>query len=249
MNHQWNWGLLLQTSEIYGESYLWLFVISVGWTLGVSAISWVVALAVGTTVGVMRTSPTRLPRLLAYVYVQVFRGVPLIVQMFLWYFIAPELWAPLKEWVVSTPTTMVQLATACVCLGLFTAARIAEQVRSGIESLSAGALAAALALGLTRVQAYRYVILPQTFRIIFPPLTSELMNLIKNSSIAMTIGLAELTFRAREMGETTFAYFEAFLMATLAYILIAYSANRLSWLYERRLVMSQSSERPQDTGV
>src|SRR5690606_19492216 len=96
--------------------------ISVGWTLGVSAVSWVLALAVGTMVGVMRTAPTRLPRVLAYAYVQVFRGIPLIVQMFLWYFIAPELWGPLKGWVVSTPTTVVQLAAACVCLGLFTAA-------------------------------------------------------------------------------------------------------------------------------
>ncbi|MBP6018594.1 MAG: amino acid ABC transporter permease [Burkholderiaceae bacterium] len=235
MNHQWNWGLLLQTSEIYGETYWWLFLISIGWTLCLSLVSGVIALFLGTFVGVMRTLHGRIPRLFSLVYVQVFRGVPLIVQLFLWYFILPELWGPLKSWVVSTNTLVVQFLAASVCLGLFTSARITEQVRSGIQSLSAGAMAAAQALGLTPIQAYRHVVLPQAFRIILPPLTSEMMNLIKNSSIAMTIGFAELTFRAREVGETTFAYFEAFLVATFAYIVIAYSANRFSAWYASRM--------------
>jgi len=235
MNYQWDWGLLFQTSEIYGETYLWLFCISVGWTLMLSMASWAIALSMGTAVGIMRCVPNRPARLFALGYVQVFRGIPLIVQMFLWYFIVPELWAPIKEWTLSTSTGTVQFTAACVCLGLFTSARITEQVRSGITALPPGAAGAAKALGLTPFQSYRYVILPQVFRTIFPPLTSELMNLIKNSSIAMTIGFAELTFRAREVGETTFSYFESFTIVTVAYIAIAYTANRLAHFYERRL--------------
>ena len=123
---------------------------------------------------------------------------------------------------------------AVLCLGLFTSARIAEQVRAGIQSLPRGQRLAGMALGLTQPQVYRYVLLPMGFRIIIPPLTSETMNLIKNSSVALTIGLAELTFRAREMGEYTFNFFEAFTAATLIYLVIAMTANRLMAVIERR---------------
>jgi glutamate/aspartate transport system permease protein len=124
-----------------------------------------------------------------------------------------------------------------LCLGLFTSARIAEQVRAGIQSLPRGQRLASMALGLTPVQTYRHVLLPEAFRIIIPPLTSETMNLIKNSSIALTIGLAELTFRARELGEYTFSFFEAFTAATLVYIIISMTANRVMAVVERRVAV------------
>ena len=89
-------------------------------------------------------------------------------------------------------------------------------------------------MGFTTFQTYRYVLLPMAFRIIIPPLTSETMNLIKNSSIALTIGLAELTFRSREIGEYTFNFFEAFSAATAIYIAIAMTANRVMAWVERR---------------
>jgi glutamate/aspartate transport system permease protein len=110
-------------------------------------------------------------------------------------------------------------------------------VRAGIQSLSRGQRNAGLAVGLTQPQVYRYVLLPMAFRIIIPPLTSETMNLIKNSSIALTIGLAELTFRSRELGEYTFNFFETFTAATLIYIVISMTANRIMAFVERRVAV------------
>ncbi len=162
-----------------------------------------------------------------------------MVQMFLWYFILPQLVPPLKAWVTHADTLLVQFVLATVCLGLYTSARVSEQVRSGIDSLSNGQMNAAKALGLSFFQSYAHILLPQAYRIILPPLTSETMNLIKNTSIAMTIGMAEITFRARETGETTFAYFEAFTVATLAYVLIALIANYVSDALSRRSKFSR----------
>src|SRR2546427_3386604 len=108
---------------------------------------------------------------------------------------------------------------AVLCLGIFTSVRVAEQVRAGIQSLPRGQRLAGIAMGLTEAQTYRYVILPQSFRIILPPLTSEFMNIIKNSSVALTIGLLELTGRARAMQEFSFRVFEAFTAAAGLYLL------------------------------
>jgi glutamate/aspartate transport system permease protein len=134
----------------------------------------------------------------------------------------------------STEPIYAQFLAAILCLGLFTSARIAEQVRAGVQSLPRGQRMAGRALGLSEAQVYRHVLLPMAFRIVIPPLTSETMNLIKNSSIALTIGLMELTFRSREMGEYTFNFFEAFSAATIVYIVIAMTANRVMAWVERR---------------
>jgi glutamate/aspartate transport system permease protein len=109
---------------------------------------------------------------------------------------------------------------AVLCLGFYTAARVAEQVRAGIQSLPVGQRMAGTAMGLSVAQTYRYVLLPQAYRIILPPLTSEFLNIMKNSSVALTIGLLELTARARSMQEFTFQVFEAFTAATILYLLI-----------------------------
>src|SRR4029079_12137886 len=110
--------------------------------------------------------------------------------------------------------------TAVIALGLYTSARVAEQVRAGINSLPRGQRAAGLAMRFTLPQPYRYVLLPMAYRIMLPPLTSEFINCIKNSSVALTIGLLELTARAREMQEFSFQVFEAFTAATVIYIII-----------------------------
>ena len=149
----------------------------------------------------------------------------------------PEFVPPLKRWVVAADPAHAQFLSAVLCLGLFTSARIAEQVRAGIQSLSRGQRNAGMAVGLTQPQVYRFVLLPMAFRIIIPPLTSETMNLIKNSSIALTIGLAELTFRSREMGEYTFRFFEAFSAATIIYIAIGMTANRVMAFVEKRVAV------------
>jgi glutamate/aspartate transport system permease protein len=194
----------------------------------------VIAIALGSVIGTIRTTDKPWLVRAGNAWVEFFRNIPLLVQMFLWYFVVPEFIPPLKSWIVHTDPANAQFVSAVLCLGLFTSARIAEQVRAGIQSLSRGQRMAGMAIGLTQPQVYRFVLLPMGFRIIIPPLTSETMNLIKNSSIALTIGLAELTFRARELGEYTFNFFEAFSAATLIYIIIAMTANRVMSVVEKK---------------
>lgn len=203
------------------------------WTLAVAAIAWIIAFLLGSVLGVMRTTKHRWMVNLGNAYVELFRNVPLLVQFFVWYFVIPGLFPPIKKLVIAMDPTTHQFMTACVCLGLFTAARISEQVRSGIGSLSGGQRNAGYAMGLTETQTYQYVLLPMAYRIILPPLTSESMNLIKNTATAYSIGLVELFFRTREMGEMTFQYFQAFGAATLIYIVIAMTANQVMGLIER----------------
>ncbi len=208
-----------------------------GWTLGTAFFAWILAFTVGSVVGVVRTTDKRWLVNIGNAYVELFRNIPLIVQFFLWYFVVPGLIPAVKTWVVSLDPTEHQFVTSIVCLGLFTSARIAEQVRSGIQSLSHGQRNAGYAIGLTQPQTYRYVLLPMAYRIVIPPLTSEVMNLIKNTSVAYSIGLVELFFRTREMAEMTFRYFEAFTAATLIYMVIAMSANRVMAFIERRVAV------------
>lgn len=234
MNYHWNWGVFFQEIPGGGEYYWELMVAGIGWTLAVSACAWVIALTLGSVIGTIRTTPNPWMVRLAKAWVEIFRNIPLLVQMFLWYFVVPELIPPLKRWVIQVDPGTAQFLAAIVCLGLFTSARIAELVRAGIQSLPSGQRYPGMALGLTPLQVYRHVLLPMAFRIVIPPLTSETMNLIKNSSIALTIGLAELTFRAREMGEYTFNFFEAFTAATVIYIVIAMTANRVMAHVERK---------------
>lgn len=208
-----------------------------GWTLATAFFAWIMAFTLGSVVGVARTTNKRWLSRMGNAYVELFRNIPLLVQFFIWYFVIPGLVPSVKHWVVTLDPTQHQFVTAIVCLGFFTSARIAEQVRSGIQSLSRGQSDAGYALGLTGPQTYRYVLLPMAYRIIIPPLTSELMNLIKNTAVAYSIGLVELFFRTREMGEMTFRYFEAFGAATLVYIIIAMTANRVMALIERRVAV------------
>src|SRR5262249_1814924 len=190
-----------------------------GWTLATALSAWCVALAMGSLIGVIRTTPSPWLVRLGNAYVEVFRNVPLLVQMFLWYFVLPELLpTELGDWLKQLPDA--SFYTAVVSLGFYTSARVAEQVRAGILSLARGQGWAALALGLTPAQSYIYVLLPMAYRVIPPPLTSEFLNIIKNSAVALTIGLMELTARARAMQEFSFQVFEAFTAATVIYIAI-----------------------------
>jgi glutamate/aspartate transport system permease protein len=225
--------LFQQTPDGDGAYWQWI-VEGLYWTLAISGVAWVIAMIVGAIIGTIRTTGN--PWLVHFgnAWVELFRNIPLLVQMFLWYFVIPEFIPPLKAWMISTEPLYAQYLAAVLCLGLFTSARIAEQVRAGIQSLPRGQRYAGMAVGLTQPQVYRYVLLPMAFRIVIPPLTSETMNLIKNSSIALTIGLAELTFRSREIGEYTFRFFEAFTAATIIYLVLAMTANRVMAWVERR---------------
>jgi glutamate/aspartate transport system permease protein len=220
VNYNWNWKILLEAEPGGTGSYLHYLIVGLGWTLATALAAWVLALFIGAFIGTIRTTTARWAVRLGNLYVEIFRNIPLIVQMFLWFFVVPELLPEaLGNWIKQMPPPWGSYLPAVMCLGIFTSVRIAEQVRAGIGSLPRGQRMAGTALGLTQAQAYRYVILPQAFRIILPPLTSETMNIIKNSSVALTIGLLELTGRARAMQEFSFRVFEAFSAATVIYLL------------------------------
>jgi len=215
-----HWGIFLE--QVPDGDGAWWQMLGSGllWTLATAACAWVIAFTIGSAIGVARTTRSGWLVRCGDAYVEVFRNVPLIVQFFLWYFVVPGLIPALQRAVSDMDPTLFQFETAVVCLGLFTAARIAEQVRAGILSLARGQRSAAYALGLGEAQTYRYVLLPMAFRIIMPPLTSEFLSTIKNTSVAITIGLIELTGAARAMQEFSFQVFEAFTGATVLYLLI-----------------------------
>jgi glutamate/aspartate transport system permease protein len=220
MNYHWDWGIFLAAEPGGTGSYLKYLVVGLGWTLATALAAWVIALAIGSVVGTLRTTPHPWVVRFGNGYVEIFRNVPLIVQMFLWFFVAPELLpTALGDWIKQMPPPWGSYLPAVMCLALYTSVRVAEQVKAGIGSLSRGQGMAGTALGLSLGQNYRFVLLPQAFRIVLPPLTSEFLNVIKNSSVALTIGLLELTGRARAMQEFSFKVFEAFAAATVIYLL------------------------------
>ena len=174
--------------------------------------------AIGTSKGIITVDVGWFLHGFANVYVTIFRNVPLLVQLFLWYFVFPELLSDEAGRWVKRELPLPEFSTAVVCLGLYTASRVAEQVRAGIDSITQGQHYAAMAIGLTPVQVYRYVLLPVSFRIIIPPLTSDFLGVFKNSSLALTIGVLELTAMTRQIEESSYAGFEAFTAATVCYI-------------------------------
>jgi glutamate/aspartate transport system permease protein len=236
VNYRWHWAIFWELSPDGVHTYFATLMIGTGWTLLTSACAFILALALGSLIGVLRTSPFPWAMRLGNVYVELFRNVPLLVQMFLWYFVLPELLpSAAGDWLKQLPNA--SFFTAVVALGFYMSARIAEQVRAGILSLPRGQRLASLALGLTLPQTYAYVLLPMTYRILLPPLTSELLNTIKNSAVALTIGLMELTARARAMQEFSFQVFEAFTAATIIYIVINMVVTFAMRLVERRVAV------------
>ncbi len=220
MNYRWDWSIYLQPAADGSGTWLHYLIVGLGWTLVTALSAWVIALVIGATIGTLRTTPIRWVVRLGNAYVEIFRNVPLLVQMFLWFFVLPEfLPRGLGDAVKQMPPPWGSFLPAVLCLGIYTSVRVAEQVRAGIQSLPRGQLMASTALGLTLPQSYRHVLLPMSFRIIMPPLTSEFLNIIKNSSVALTIGLLELTGRARSMQEFSFKVFEAFAAATVIYLI------------------------------
>ena len=214
MNYNWDWGVLLR------EPYMDWLISGFGWTVTVSITAWILAFTLGSVLGIMRTTENGILRGIATAYVELFRNIPLLVQMFLWYFVFPELLPHDAGMWVKRDLPMPQFTTGAVCLGLYTASRVAEQVRAGINSVGQGQRSAGLAMGLTPAQVYRYVLLPVAYRIIVPPLTSEFLTIFKNSSVALTIGVLETTAQARQIEEYTFQGFEAFTAATVLYIMV-----------------------------
>jgi glutamate/aspartate transport system permease protein len=222
----WDWQVFLQddgSGRTYGEWMLEAW----RWTLAVAGTSWLVAMVVGALVGTLRTLPSS-PWLvrLANAWVELFRNIPLLVQIFLWYFVVPKLIPAFQQ--------VPGFVLVVFGLGFFTSARIAEQFRAGIQALPRGQRYAALAMGFTTWQSYRYVLLPMAFRIILPPLTSESMNLLKNSSVAFAVSIAELTMFAMQAQEETSRGIEIYLAVTALYALSAFAVNRVFAFIEKK---------------
>ncbi|HXF77303.1 MAG TPA: amino acid ABC transporter permease [Usitatibacter sp.] len=235
--YHWNWGIFLDPTGT-GSTYAgWLFS-GLGLTVALGLVAWTLALVLGIAVGVARTLPSKPVTWIAAAYVELLRDVPLMVQLFIFYFVVPELLpADLGMRVKRMNPVAQQFMAAALCLGLYTSARIAEQVRAGIDSLAAGPRTSALALGLTLSQAYRHVLLPLALRIILPPLSSEFMTVFKNSAVASMIGLLELAAQGRQLVDYTSQPYEAFIAVTALYLVLNMSALRaVRWVEARTRV-------------
>jgi glutamate/aspartate transport system permease protein len=198
-----------------------------GWTLSVAVLALIVALAVGSLMGILRTTPNKWLVLIGNAWTELFRNIPLLVQIFLWYHVLPSIFPVLR----GLPSFLLVV----VGLGFFTSARISEQVKAGIQSLPTGQRYAGLAVGLTLSQTYRYVLLPMAYRIVIPPLTSESMNIVKNSSVAFAVSIAELTMFAMQAGEETSRNIEIYLAVTALYFVSAFAINRVMLAVENHV--------------
>jgi glutamate/aspartate transport system permease protein len=221
VNYTWDWSVLLQ------PPYLDWLIDGVGWTLAVTAVAWIIALVVGAMIGTARSLSSAPVRVLATAYVELFRNVPPLVQVFLWYFVFPEVVPKAAGLWIKRDMPLPEFTTASVAIGLFAAARVAEQVRAGIETVRVRLLPAALATGLRPLQAYRLVLLPVALRTIIGPLTSEFLVTFKMSSVALTIGVMELSAASQQIANYTFHGFEAYGVATLFYLAIGLAITGL----------------------
>ncbi|KZT15697.1 glutamate ABC transporter permease [Acidovorax sp. GW101-3H11] len=235
----WDWQVFCQDTmdrevvqSCFGKggdiTYLDWMLSAWGWTVSVSLLALVLALVLGSLIGTLRTLQDR-PMIvrLGNAWVELFRNIPLLVQIFLWYHVIPSLFPVMKG--------VPGFALVVLALGFFTSARIAEQVRSGIQALPRGQRYAGMAVGFTTFQTYRYVLLPMAFRIIIPPLTSETMNIFKNSSVAFAVSVAELTMFAMQAQEETSRGIEVYLAVTSLYIISAFAINRIMAFIEKRV--------------
>jgi polar amino acid transport system permease protein len=222
---------------VSGEYGQWL-VSGLVVTLKISGVAIVLSLVLGTAIAVLRLSKVRPLVWFSASFTEFFRNTPLLVQIFFWYFgsysVLPTV---VNEWLYKQD---FEFACGVIALTVYTAAFIAEEIRSGIFSIPKNQLEASRACGLSFLQAMAYVILPQAFRVIIPPLISQFLNLVKNSSLVMTIGVMDLTYMARQIEAHTFHGFEAFTVSTLMYLAISLLVSLAVNIYNRRVLHVRS---------
>ena len=229
MRYEFHWAVLWS-----GQSGRWLLQ-GLATTVELSALGWVLAAALGIVSGAMRTAPWRPLRALATVYVEFFRNVPLLVWMFFWYFgVPPLLPEVIREWLFRHGA---EFWAGMFALGVYHGARMSEVIRGGIQAIPRTQFEAAVAMGLTTFQAYRLVIVPIALRLSIPPATNESLNLLKNSSVALTISVAELTFQTRQIETYTAKAIEALAAGTLIYLALCVGiASLMSWVERRTAI-------------
>ena len=229
MSYNFNWSVLWT-----GQSGHWLLE-GLLTTLQIFFLGWLLAIALGILAGALRTAPIKILRWLANAYVEFFRNVPLLVWMFFWYFgVPPLLPQALQDWLFEHGA---EFWAAVFALGVYHGARFSEVIRAGIQSIPKTQLEAALSTGLSITQAYRLIIVPIALRLIVPPATNETLNLLKNSSVALTIGVAELTFQTRQIETYTAKAFEALTAGTVIYLLLCLMIAAIMTSIERRVAI------------
>ena len=229
MSYEFRWSVLWS-----GQSGAWLLQ-GLLTTLAISALAWVLAAALGILSGALRTVPWRPLRAAAAFYVEFFRNVPLLVWMFFWYFgVPPLLPAAFRGWLFDHGA---EFWAGMFALGVYHGARMSEVIRSGIQSIPRTQFEAAYAMGLTTAQVYRLVIVPIALRLIVPPATNESLNLLKNSSVALTISVAELTFQARQIETYTAKAIEALTAGTVIYLALCLLIAGVMGRVERRFAI------------
>jgi glutamate/aspartate transport system permease protein len=225
--YKFDWGVLWR--QPYGEwllQGLWL-------TIQLGAMAWVIALSLGILFGTFRSVRFWPLRIIGTIYVEVFRNIPFLVQLFFWFYAGPMLLGKTLQFKINQISGL-NYWVAIVALGLYTASRVGEHVRAGFASIGHGQYDAVLSTGLTRLQMYRYVMIPHALRLIMPPLTTEFLTIFKNSAVAMTIGVAETTFMSYKIDEQTFHGLEATTGAMAIYLVLGMTVVKLMDLIEAR---------------
>ena len=229
MNYTFKWSVLWS-----GQSASWLLQ-GLLTTLELSILAWLLAVFLGILSGALRTVAFKPLRAIAVFYVEFFRNVPLLVWMFFWYFgVPPLLPRGLQDWLFNHGA---EFWAAVIALGVYTGARMSEVIRAGILAIPRTQFEASVAMGLTVGQAYRLIILPIALRLIVPPLTNESLNLLKNSSVALTISVAELTFQTRQVETYTAKAIEALTAGTLIYLVLCLGIATIMSRLERRFAI------------
>jgi len=229
VRYEFHWAVLWS-----GQSGRWLLQ-GLATTVELSALGWVLAAALGIVSGAMRTVSWRPLRALATVYVEFFRNVPLLVWMFFWYFgVPPLLPEVIREWLFRHGA---EFWAGMFALGVYHGARMSEVIRGGIQAIPRTQFEAAVAMGLTTFQAYRLVIVPIALRLSIPPATNESLNLLKNSSVALTISVAELTFQTRQIETYTARALEALTAGTVIYLVLCVGIAAIMARVEHRFAI------------
>ena len=225
--YKFDWSVLWR--EPYGEWMLqgiWL-------TLQLGFLAWIIALSLGVFLGTMRAAPWKLLRLVSTIYVEVFRNVPFLVQLFFWFYAGPMIFGKTLQFKINAISGL-NYYSAVVGLGLYTASRVAEHVRAGFASIGQGQYQAVLSTGMTQWQMYWHVMIPHALRLVLPPLTTEFLTIFKNSSVAMTIGVAETTFMSYKIDSDTFHGLEATTGAMFVYLVLGMAVVKTMSYFEKK---------------
>ena len=231
LSYDFNWSVIW--TEPYGS---WMLQ-GIWTTISLGFISWCIALTLGIIIGTMRITPWKPIRLFATAYTEFFRDIPLLVQLFFWYFAAPSILPDVIERFLYRELPNFEFWVVVVGLSLYTSSRVAEQIRAGMQSIPTDQYYAALSTGFTHLQTYRFIIIPLAVRIMIPPLTTECLTIFKNTSLAMTVGVLETTFMSQQIEAYTFRGIEATTVASLVYMAITLMVVLLMGLVEKRLTV------------